>query len=1830
MFKHLFHALVAFSLLGSACTPVRPTPPATGTAAPTVPAPTSTPAPIAVPEPARTIAPILLTHGAIVDAAGVRRPEILLHFNKAMDTVSVADALHIQPAIAFTQLWTNDDRDLHLSPVEPLEPDTLVNLSLTRAAHDQEGLPIPQSISWRYHAPILVRTTRVPDLPGPADPIVLSLNYALQPWSVERAFTLEPHAAGSAVYDEAARTLTFTPTMTLSADVDYTWRFDKPLWDTAGQPLLPREVHGDFTTAPLASILPEAGYTGVPISMGVVVKFTQGVDPASAEAAFALTPETHGEFTWPEAHTLVFTPAGGFLRPATVYTVTLETSLRLSDGRRALAQPQTQSFETRQPQRLADFGPGAQGQVIDADGRRAVQFAYDSEASRVIAHFELRAVPFEDFIYGAAGYTTPWGGDVQPVARPDFGRYASVAAWDFDSTAPLPEQTDLWMGRHVETTLPADVAPGLYVLEMSAAGESDALWIALTRLAVQARRSEHQVLAWVTDINGAPIDAAAVAVHAVDGRTLASGVTGSDGLAKFELEDADAAAWITAVAGADRGLTGLVVGWQGDVPPSPTPVTVAPEQVAFITTDRPIYRPGDVVHFKAILRRDDDGALAVEPEREVIVRMRDARDNLVRTIYLRTDAFGAVDSLFRLAEGATLGDYAIEVVLDGESHRQSFQVEEYRKPDIAIDLTTDAAVYAVNQIVRGAVDSKYFFDAPVADADVSVSLYDVYAYCDWEGRCDTQSWMPQSRNAITGKTDLTGRFVFTTLASTGAIDPYNNDGSYPARVGLEATVTDDSGVSVSAHLILNVYPSTRRLSWVSGSGLRTPGETTTLRVSVTDLAGEPVAGQKTRLEVRRWNERSLDYSDVFWKTEANSDAAGRVEATLRLDEPGYYRLVAHLTDPGGRAISSEQWLWVYADAAVYPHQTDRFGIEADRAGYAPGDVAVLTIHSDFSGPALLTIGRTGLLREQIVTLTSPITRVNVPILPTDTPNLNVSVSAWRQPVDAQGQPLPFNPDAYYSQSDSALMAAQAVLLVPPTDMALNVSVTADRSSYAAGAQAAFDILVTDAAGGPVQAQLTLALVDEAIFRLREDQTGPIFDAFYFAHASRVTDFNSFEPSRWLLLYDEGGRGGGGGDGAYPQPRSNFADTAVWEPSIVTDADGRARVTVTLPDTLTTWRLTARAATVATQVGETTLRIVTRQDLVVRPVLPETLTSGDDLDLTVVVHNNTEAARVLDVGLLAPAGFELRDPLTQSVQAPALSTVVVGWRARALEAGERRLTFWVMDPEDHALRDAVELPLTVHALAVADQTTRLSEVRGQQTLQVDVPAGVLDQSRVDLVLSASIAGNLTDGLDYLTGYPYGCVEQTMSRALPNAVVARAFRELGLSGALDATDMTRKIDASVQRLYGFQHTNGGWGWWTDDATDDYQTAWVIFGLTQTRAAGYEVDPAVIERGARYLTDHIDQLDPHTRAFALYSLAVSGYGDLAATQAAAADDAGLDAFSQANLALALHLLGDTGGARTRLARLGATVQEQDGLAYWSGADQDGHYHEKTMASTTRSTALALSAYVAIAPDSPLVAESVRYLMSQRRADGWGSTNETSFTILALTDYLLAREQRTGDSTYTISVNGREVAHGVLNADELSTRVSLPASSLRTGANDIAIVSSADTLFLTATERWYTEQARVEKAGVVDVQRRYTEAGSRVPLSTYSVGEIVQVTLIVDLPRAGSFILIEDTIPGGLEPINERLNTSAYDHDTFEMCGWYEGCSIFHWEEYGYNQKEIRSDRVSFFVSAMKAGSHTITYLARALRTGRFTALPATVSAMYDDTLWGRSDSVGLYVRP
>lgn len=1770
-----------------------------------------------------------------------RLPTITLRFNQPMDTDSVVAALHMEPSLTYDLTVISQTATLTLT--QPLDFGVDYQFTLDKTAVNQDHISLARPYTWNLALPDPLLTVRGPSAGDPAAPITIHFNYTMDTASVSQALEIKPDVQGKLAWNEDNTALTLTPDGRLHADTTYTVSFTAPLRLQDGDELPPLAAATLHTPPPILSFAP-TGDNQSPATV-VRIRFDRLMDETATEAAFSIEPTVDGTFEWQET-TLTFHPTDGFFTEYTDYTVTLAESARSADGEEILDVPQSWQFETSRFQEVANFGYGPNAQVLDVNGRRAIQYQIITDGDKTIGFelYRLDLVQFLDRYASNFKVWQPWSDEAKPHISLDDAEM--VLSWQ-EQTEDSPAE---WANIQ-EVIIPADVPPGLYILNLTVGRVNDQLILVLTENTLAVKEADGQIVAWITDINGDPAAGMDVGVYARSGDLLSNGVADENGVYRTQLlpfvEGGPAAVEpliVVAGQGEDVTVSGLSGEWQNGYGSRrswwDTPL-MAKQTAVFITTDRPIYKPGHEVQFKAIVRLDDDAALSVPPAgTPITVRIRDGRNNVVQTYELATNDFGAVNGTFQLAEGAMLGNYYVEVAIADTTHHQHFKVEDYRKPDYEVTIATDANTYLVGDTIEVTVDTAYYFGEPVPHASVVIRRF--IQGNDW-GSSGWYEDYDSANRPITGRTDANGRFTTTILIphDTYLNESYNyywergssiNQGVW----GIEATVDDGSHQTVSGFAVVTLYDALEMIHADFGGYVQTPGQPFIISADVQTIFGEPVVNRVLTVELARWQRSSRDYADVRQTAVLTTDSQGHTSTPFTIAEPGHYQLRLKGVDANGEAMQYTSYVYAFSDiySNWYGRNEGDLRIDTDKPTYAPGETAQLIIESTVSGPALLTWERAGTHREQLINLTAPLTLVDVPIEASDVPNIYVAVNVW-QPLDTTLQS-----ETYNSLPDGRLITSYHNISVPATTKRLNVTITPDKAQYAPREEATFTVRVTNYQGEPVSAELSLALVDEAIFALSPELSGPMYDAFYYQRSRLVNTYNSLQLSRYL---GGGGMGGGGGDGGlFPGgPRADFPDTAAWFPTLYTDFNGEVQVTITLPDNLTTWRMTAKAATADTQVGETTANITTWQPIIVRLIPPRALTAGDTLHMSALAHNYSDEPQGLAVSLAeqaaegAPAQLEILAPVTQTLILEPGEVRLVGWGITAVTAGDTNLLVQAqfnadvarLDPGDTA--DAVLLPLHINPLAVPDVTTQIGQFNTLLETTVNIPADALPMSMVEIQLSRSIAGTLLEGLEYLTGYPYGCVEQTMSRALPNAVVGRALRQLGVTNPTLEAELPAYINASVQRLYGYQHNDGGWGWWYDDATHDYQTAWVIFGLAQVAEAGYEVDPAVIERGAAWLNENLSSMDARTRAFALYALAEAGLPNSEATLALA-DNTNLlqgDVFSLAGLALTLDAIGQRTAAREIIDGLAETAVTTNNLVHWEGGDHDGYYRQKTMASDIRSTALALSAFTQIQPGHALEGGMVRWLMGQRTSQGWGSTNETSFAILGLTDHLLASafNEAAANTNYTVSVNGAVIASGALGPGAPAQTLQIPREQLSDGENVIVMTQDGGRpLYFTINNRVYVAQAEIEAAGVVTVNRVYLDPVTNKPLETITAGQLVKVQLTVNLSENGSYLIIEDKLPGGLEALNEGLNTTSHIADEFEQYQMQD----WNWETLGYNYKEIFGDRVSFFVTEMNAGRRTFTYYGRATMPGTFTAMPTEVYGMYNPTLWGRSASTELVI--
>ncbi len=469
----------------------------------------------------------------------------------------------------------------------------------------------------------------------------------------------------------------------------------------------------------------------------------------------------------------------------------------------------------------------------------------------------------------------------------------------------------------------------------------------------------------------------------------------------------------------------------------------------------------------------------------------------------------------------------------------------------------------------------------------------------------------------------------------------------------------------------------------------------------------------------------------------------------------------------------------------------------------------------------------------------------------------------------------------------------------------------------------------------------------------------------------------------------------------PKVRKAFPDTAFWAADVVTDSAGQARAKVEFPDSLTTWRATARGVTPDTKVGGATLKTIVRKNLILRLAVPRFFVQGDEVVVSALVHNYLATAKKARVSLSATGLDIISSPTTADVEIPSRGQIKLDWRVRAQQARTASITAKALtNEESDALQ--LDLPVNVPGVKLAHAQGGSITGGGSQTFDLTFPDRVQPGSRsLSVQVSPSLVGSLFGALDYLTSFPYGCVEQTMSSFLPNVTVQQAVRDLNLKVDLDQPALQEKLRAGLDRLYNFQHPDGGWGWWETDDSHPFMTAYVVAGLKQAQAAGVQVRPDVVQKGSAWLhkTYEADPLlASDLRAYMQYALSLAGWGGWRPLLGDLYDRrTDLSPYGLAILGLAMEQAKDSRVADI-VSALERSAQQDQEQAWWP-ATRDALL-DFSQDATPEATAYAVKLLSRHKRDSALLPKAALWLMNHRNEGyWWSSTKQTAMVIYGLT---------------------------------------------------------------------------------------------------------------------------------------------------------------------------------------------------------------------------------------
>lgn len=1292
---------------------------------------------------------------------------------------------------------------------------------------------------------------------------------------------------------------------------------------------------------------------------------------------------------------------------------------------------------------------------------------------------------------------------------------------------PSRYQEDMYRGK--QTNLPP-LAPGIYVLTASGGDREAWAVVNVTNLSVVVKRSQKRVLTWVTDAKtGRPIRGAEVTLYENSGKQVKSGETGPDGV--FILQTPP------------RENQTIIVTRGRDLAAVPCGATNTDGQlVVHFQTDRPIYRPGQTVMFKAILRHTKGRGYVPLANKTCSVQARDSKDNAFYDKKLTTNAIGSLSGEVRLASEGSLGSYSIVVAVGEVEAYHSFDVAEYRKPEFKVDVSPGAKRYLAGQEIVFNVAASYYFGAPLPQAQVHYQVRRAnnfyYGsrdetgdwYADWSGNMD-ESDVYRSDQFIAEGT------VYTDKDGKVSI-PIKTDKAAPDSIyRIKCTTTDTSRRQVEASAGAPAYSAEIRLG-ISTDVLVAPlGSLIPIQLRAVDLDGKPAAAKVTVAVGKLvWDEKEHRYKrEELTRTRVTIPASGKAAARVPAKAAGNLSILATALDRTGRKASAQLTVWTAGPSAKFEkeEQGPVLTLKPDRRSYEPGRTTGIWVNSNTPRPVLLTVSGLDIF-EYLV-------------LPANTKSF-----LWKVKTSVE-----MSPNAYAEAeqwSKSYRVSANALLPIPDRTRKLTVSVEPDKKAYRPGDTAVWTVRTKALNGKPIPAEASVSVVDESIYAIKPDNTRDPYAQFWGIRENGVAT-NSSAPEEMS---------GGAFQGAPETGRSallpafrsalppgaklagvrqRFLDTAYWNANLMTDMDGTATVSFDVPGNLTSWRGKALAITGDTKTGKAQTNVQASRPVMLRLAVPRQMVQGDTLRLIGTINNRADRAHEFHVELAAE-GLTIEGSPARKVNVPAKGEATVEWTIGAPtlpESGEASITGALFATDVPAgsveeMSDALKVNLRIAPKGIERRILVGGALQNEKTVTLDLPEDRIEPaSRVTITVRAGLK-QVADDL---------AREVLDSGRYSTSAAADQLLAACVVGAANASEDVRESLALLSR---YQQGSGAWGWWETDAWDPVTTARVLTALARARAARITVPDDLLARGI----SGADLLYGQTNLWEHKALLASAItlAEFAVSPSGIAEGvyirrdrlldevhrrgADLSPYARMALAEAYAKASKMDWAKEAIQSVLKDAVDGPDTAYLPVGDKPGW-----SATTVEATARALTVLAATSQGDELQAKLAEWLA---RPDDytWLSNDEQAEAAFALAAYLKKHPQPAQPGKPEIKVNGAAVEYEEESGKPV--RASVPRSLLKSGANTISLTRTGGGSVFFSVEARVHRPAEQESSIGMRLLRRYESqndagvwqelAGSLKPSSP------VRCTVLVWPDDKPDGIRVVEPIPAGFEFVDSDRN--------------------------------------------------------------------------------------------
>lgn len=1348
-------------------------------------------------------------------------------------------------------------------------------------------------------------------------------------------------------------------------------------------------------------------------------------------------------------------------------------------------------------------------------------------------------------------------------------------------------------------------AKGLFFLTVKAATEgiweSESRVILATDIGIVAKKSNNDLFVWVNHLSTAdPVVAATVRVYSKTNQQILEGNSDRNGFLHFKDVDwsGDKKPFVVTAAGnGDLSFIKLeeTVLSETDFAVDGRPYLSSGYE-AFVYGDRNLYRPGETVHIRAIVRGRGVSLPGTFP---VLCEIKRPDGKIFKKLNGMTGKAGIAEWDVEFPAESLTGDYEAAILIPGTEKPAGtfkFQLEEFMPARLSVKLNVPEKRYTIAGVVTAEVLALQSFGSAAADKNVELAVVlrpKDFEPADFKGYSfkDETIEYSEKKIPIEGKrTGPEGKVIFEFKLPE---QPISVPSSAVLAVG--ATVRETGGRAVTAHeeRAFDPYPAyvgvRKRIEGNSATG-----KSMDFEFVVLSPEGKPISGDSLMVTVNKVNWESVlkkDKQGAFqWTSVSHEDEvhsadvnAGNGAGAFTFTPKSYGDHILRVRAKSGHSVSLKfyvEGLW----GEVMPwamERPDRIELQLDKAVYKEGDSAKLLIKAPFKGKALVTVTQDRVLSAMVVNLTEATQQVTFPVDASFSPNAYCSVTLIRPIVKGEKW---------------AAHRAYGVIPLMLVESQHKLGVIAKYPESARpGEKVKIELSVQRDSKRVSDSELSVALVDEGILQLTGYKTPNPFDFFYGkrAHGVETSDYYSLlipepEDKKISLVSSPGG------DASYdakdhlnPIAVKRVVPVALWQSNIRTDTKGQAFAEFIVPKEFTGKLRLMTVASSEKDFGSGEGKMKVASPLMVEASLPRFLAPGDQFTVPVSVFNETGKTGEAKVSLEVPEGFELTSaPEVTVVAKPGTETIVKFTVVAPASAGKAAIKVTAKLSDEFAEQTT---ELSVRPAAAYTVLGGSGIVKAPGKAEVKLPTDWLKGTESQsLIVSSLPSVQFLGALKYLIEYPYGCVEQTTSTVYPLLYLKEVLPILD-GNRFSATGIDRNVQAGIERLFSMQNYSGGFGMWQGASEPyDFGTVYAMEFLSEAQKAGYAVPKDEFRDALGYLEKIVsgkakdDGADDDLRSHALYVLANAGRVKSSWIRKFQEKEESLSEFGKLYLAGSLALMGEK-----------KAMKEMIGQGFTDKAFSS----EKEGEFSVIPAAVALSVFMDMYPENPLVPVLVKRLQDMMKDGQWGTTQNNAQALIGLGKYTRYLKSQPQNFTGRILAGGKPVASfsdkagASLNGAELFGDISIE-------------VGGEGPAYYYWTSGGVSASGKAEeKDSGLEARRSFLDAtGKPFDLTKLKQGDVVIVDIKLESGLRRKNVVVADLLPAGLEVENPRLASS----DTSDLS---EGDMI------SPQKIDIRDDRVLIFTDFSDREHYR--YVARAVTPGRFKLPALSAESMYDPSI-------------